>query len=232
MSTSQRKQGGDTLARWRVWCAIASMAMVGFFGLTGCGSEAVLLGHLERRLPGQPWAPWAGRVGPIVAHLDVTGGQPIVFVVVECRDEPQCHEVGYFTQPAYKDGERTLNEGPRVNHPEPIERNGDSRVLDSPGVSYMCDGGTSVAVLDGLLRQSQDAVTDSSDGTSVIFKKVPIPVRFHPEGILVYGALLARANTLTVRSSYGTVVAREHLLGAGEEPGFTSPVTRRSCKAS
>lgn len=208
------------------------MVMGGFLGLTSCGSEIVPQGHLERRPLGQPWAPWAGKVGPVVAHLNITGGQPIVFVVVECRHEPQCHEIGYFTRPAYKDGERTLNEGPRVNHPEPIERNGGSRALDLPGVSYMCDGKTSVAVLDGLLRQPQDTVTDSAGGTSVAFRKAPIAVRFHPEGVLVYGTLLAHANTITVRSDRGTVVAREHLWGAEEEPGFKVPVKQRSCRAN
>lgn len=118
-----------------------------------------------------------------------------------------------------------------MNHPEPAERNGGSGVLDLPGVSYMCDGKTPVAVLDGLLRQPQDTVTDSSGDMSVTLKKAPIPVRFHPEGVLVYGQLLARANVIVVRNSRGTVVAREHLLGAEEEPHFKGPVTQRSCKA-
>lgn len=216
------------------FCAVAAV-VGGFLGLTSCGGAiASRRGHLERRPASRPWAPWSGRVGPTVAKLSVTGGEPVVFLVVEChRDEPQCHEIGYYMEPTSKYGERSLNEGPRVNHPEPAERYGASDVFDLRGVSYECDGVTLVAIVDGLLRQSRDTVTDSSRGTTVTFRKAPIPARFRPEGVLVYGQLLAHANTITVRNSRGAVVAREHLLGAGEEAHFKLPATRRSsCKAN
>lgn len=101
MPTSERTPR-ETAARWRAWCAVASTMIAGFLGLASCGYGVVPQGHLERHLRGQPWAPWAGRVGPAVANLNITGGQPIAFVVVECRHEPQCHEIGYYMQPAYK----------------------------------------------------------------------------------------------------------------------------------
>jgi hypothetical protein len=108
------------------WCAIASMVMGGFLGLTSCGSEAVPQGRLERRPLGQPWA---GHVGPA------------------------------FT------------------------------------------------ILIRWLRKVANLVT-------LRF----VPAFYHH-----------KYNRLTTR---GTVVAREHLLGAEEEPGFKVPVTQRSCKAN
>lgn len=218
------------LARWRVGFVIA--VVLGCVGLVACGSGDAN-SHAERYLKGEPHAVWAGRIGPMVAKLTLSGDGSITFLVVECRPrEPQCHEVGYYTErsskygPGHTESERLINEGPRVDLPTPVEHDAFSKLFDLPGVGYSCKGSYAIAVVNALLRQPQDIVTDRSSGVNIRFKKAQIPMRFHPEGVLVYGLLPAHASTIVVKTPDGRVVARQREMGAEEEPHFKGANTR------
>lgn len=208
---------------------------MGCLGLVACGSGAAgHPEHSERYLQGTPHAFWAGKAGPAVAKLKLPGGSLITFLVVECRrHEPRCHQVGYYTElpGEQQPPERILNEGPRVARPEPIEHDATSKVFDLPVLEYSCEGLYPIGLVHALLRQPRDTVLDRSGGQVVEFKKAQIPVQFHPEGVLVYGLLLAHANTIVVKAPDGRVVARQQELGADEEPHFKGATTRRDCGA-
>lgn len=245
LGTTESRAGGrinykhGLLMLNKQWRAFLTLTLVTTcLGLTACGSGIAASGHQERYLRGQPHAIWAGKVGPRVARLKLPFGGSIVFLVVECqRNEPQCHQVGFFTEspftrePGHAEPERRLNEGPRVNHLELGENESFNKVFDLPVIGYDCEGPYAIAPVDALLRQPRDTVIDRSGKEIVRMKKASIPARFHPKGVLVYGLLLPRANTVVVKAPDGHVVAREQELGADEEAHFKAPATPRNCAA-
>lgn len=231
-------------AGYRKWARqldawLAVLSVIACLGLVACGRGGADVGadvYLGHHLRGQPSGPWAGKTGPTVAELKLPHGVAITFLIVECRPhKPQCHQVEYYTEspfthePGYGEPERTLNEGPHVNHPDPFEHEAFNKVLDLPLVGYLCEGPYAIAPVDALLRQPKDTVTDRSRGQTVRLNKAPIPAQFHPEGVLVYGLLPPHANTIVVKDPAGRVVARDRELGADEEPHFKGANTPRHC---
>lgn len=222
--------------RWRACSAIVVTACL---TLAACGAGGAE-GHEERRyvhVRGQPYAFWAGKIGPTVAKLTLPGGGRITFLVVECRRrEPSCHQVGHYTEspaqhePGRAEPERTIQEGPRVDRPEPIEHEGLNKVLDWR-VEYSCVGQYPVALVDALLRQPKDIVTDRSAKRAIRLSKAQITVRFHPEGVLVYGLLLPSASRVVVTAPDGRTVDSFSVAGASERPQFKGPSRPAHCAA-
>ncbi len=67
------------------------------------------------------------------------------------------------------------------------------------------------AIIYGLLRAPGDTVLARVSGTLVPLRKVAIPARLHPGGVLVYGAFTPLPTELLVRNQSGKTVDRENL---------------------
>ena len=204
--------------------ALVTLCLIGVGVLAGCASS---VSHGRRR-PGRVGydpAEYAMRHGLTLARGRMPDGGFFAIIVKHCFKE-HCSELDeYGEEPArytglshrvglVKEGfAGGLDVGP-PDVPRSLRRKPHERALLALSVIHECAGPYPTALAYGLLYFDRDQMTDSADGRTVKFKKVTIPARFHPAGVLVYALLLPGRNERVVREPDGRVVGRESLEGA------------------
>jgi hypothetical protein len=82
------------------------------------------------------------------------------------------------------------------------------------GIVHGCVGVTGYALAYGMLRSPGDTVTALDSKGAIRFRKVVIPAKFYPHGVLVYASLAPGPVELVVTTPSGSVVSKERYPGA------------------
>ena len=213
--------------------ALVALCLIGVGVLAGCASS---VSHGRRRPGRVGYEPGPGedgyepveyamRHGLTLARGRLPDGGFFTIIVKHCFNG-DCSELDeYGEEPArysglphsvglVKQGGATGPEVGRPGVPRSVQRRARERVRLTLSVLHECAGPYPTALSYGLLYSKRDEITVHADGRTVKFKKVTIPARFHPLGVLVYALLLPGRNEQVVREPDGRVVERESLEGA------------------
>jgi hypothetical protein len=159
--------------------------------------------------------------GPILTRIHLPAGPVTGIMAIRCSVKPSCYQFAtYWEQPSRYGGGKHHKKfrvvvgstGPAISDATPGER-----TVLYIGVLHQCAGTYPYALAFGLLRDPRDLVTDRADGRTVSLKKVVIPARLHPEGVLAYRLLLPGQNEIVVRTPDGHIVERRDWQGSNEE---------------
>jgi hypothetical protein len=229
--------------RRQIAVVVAMLLLAMSVGLAGCGSAGshdgadktrslsaaeVIKRRLEANTP-RELAYLTSASGLTLARVGLPGEDVITVLAIRCgTTETGCYRFAEgWEEPARyvramqgeksRTAKRISGTGPAITDAGPGER---VAVLYM-GVTHECAGPPPYeypyAFAYGLLRDPRDLVTDRADGRTVSLKKVVIPARLHPEGVLAYGLLLPGPNEIVVRAPDGHILERRDWQGSNEE---------------
>jgi hypothetical protein len=227
--------------RTTVFVAMLPVAML--VGLASCGSAGghdragktrplspaeVIKRRLEANTP-RELAYLESASGLTLARVGLPGEDVITILAIRCgTTETSCYrfaegweEPTRYVRAMQGEKSRTVRRisgtGPAITDAGPGERVAVLYMV----VTHECAGPPPYeypyAFAYGLLRGAKDTVTDRAGGRTVSLKKVVIPARLHPEGVLAYRLLLPGPNEIVVRAPDGHVLERRDWQGSNEE---------------